>query len=1307
MKMRNFNFKAALALVCLSLAGTTTLFSKENIGQKVANGKGLRTTANCAPASSSIELDINNVRALIHNGGDMWWDLVNNPRYEVPKLPVDQRASARYSSFSGSVWIGGVDESGQLRVAAMTYRQSGNDFWPGPLTANGATIDQATCAAWDKHYEIKKEEILAFRSDHLNSVTTGAPLDLDKYPAVKSWPAFGYDADGNRVAMAPFVDVDGDPLNYTPGAGDYPDITPCPGGGSPDQAIWWVINDKGDVHSETGGEAIGLEIQMMAFAFATTDEVNSMTFYKYKITNKSTLKLKDTYIGQWVDSDLGNWSDDYVGCDTTRGLGFTYNGDANDETAQGYGLNPPAFGLDFFQGPIGDDGNRLDMQHFVYYSNDWSLRGNPEAAAHYYGYLRGYWKDGSRMVDNGRDGYSVTAPGPDTDYLFPGDPGWCGGGGDGGWSEVSANLTPYDRRFLQSAGPFTLQPGAVNDIIVGAVWQRAYFNDQLGSVCALLTADDIAQSLFDNCFRLLEGPDAPVLTVNEYDQKLLINWDYSDPLAYNNYHESYLQADPSLKAQGLADSLFAFEGYLIYQLADASVAASDVFDTDKARIVAQCDLKNGVSTIVNRTSSTVPGMSDPVIVDVVMVQGADEGIFHSIEVTEDLFAAGSDRRLHNYTTYYFAALAYAYNNTPTGGRKFVQGNRFFKSYSAIPHKIDFESFGTVLNSEYDSGLEVTQIAGVCNGGNFVEINAATLNSILASDSVGSITYLPNHAPIIVKVVDPKSVKKGSYRLEVVKKVYDGKATTIRSDSVTIIDSTFTEWFLLEGADTIYKSTYVQRTQTGVLGNSTTNRPEPLSGMERIISGHGISIVVQDVEEAGNSQIDGVIGASLTFDDPLQAWLSGVPDLDGVETWDWILAGSDTTTDRGARESDDIYRDNHVYDPEEHFEGLVPGWAPFCLAKQFINTEGVEVRPGVDIRRTASGSGIKADRITNLSQLPDVDIVFTPDVSKWSKCLVIETTPSKSLGSGAWPMAARWDYPVVNAGDITKNTSADLVTEQGKGWFPGYAVDVNTGRRLNIFFGENSWDRDNNGTDMLWNPTSSIGSAEGTIAGGRHYVYVTRQTYDGCEYLYSYLSNGTLPTTGTGSLLFLDQNDPFTDMRVAYELVAWVGCPVLSTGYSFTDPKSIPTTARVKLRVNQPIRSRAGTTDHPIFTFSTDALASETGVHDVAVNSLLNNVRVVPNPYYAFSKYEQSQLQTVVKMTNLPRKCVIKIYSLSGTLVRTYIKENDEPYQNWDLKNSNGTPVASGAYIIHVDAGELGETVVKFFAVMPEIDLNAF
>ena len=85
---------------------------------------------------------------------------------------------------------------------------------------------------------------------------------------------------------------------------------------------------------------------------------------------------------------------------------------------------------------------------------------------------------------------------PECDFMFPGDtdPNF-----DEEWDETTAGNMPSDRRFLQSAGPFTLEPGAVNYITVGVVWARG--NDgPLSSVEAMKEADIMAQDLFDNCF---------------------------------------------------------------------------------------------------------------------------------------------------------------------------------------------------------------------------------------------------------------------------------------------------------------------------------------------------------------------------------------------------------------------------------------------------------------------------------------------------------------------------------------------------------------------------------------------------------------------------------------------------------------------------------------------------------------------------------------------------------------------------------------------------------------------------------------
>lgn len=171
---------------------------------------------------------------------------------------------------------------------------------------------------------------------------------------------------------------------------------------------------------------------------------------------------------------------------------------------------------------------------------------------------------------------------------------------------------------------------------------------------------------------------------------------------------------------------------------------------------------------------------------------------------------------------------------------------------------------------------------------------------------------------------------------------------------------------------------------------------------------------------------------------------------------------------------------------------------------------------------------------------------------------------------------------------------------------------------------------------------------------------------------------------------------------------YAGIPMLNSGYNFTVPSAIPSDVKISIRVSRPYaKDSAATVLKPVFDFSMKSMAANLNNNSVAKDAMMNLVRIVPNPYYAFSKYETSQLQNIVKFTNLPKKCKIRIYTLNGTLIRTFNKESDEPFQNWDLKNRDGVPVASGIYIIHIDGFDLGEKILKFFAVMPQIDLNSY
>ena len=101
------------------------------------------------------------------------------------------------------------------------------------------------------------------------------------------------------------------------------------------------------------------------------------------------------------------------------------------------------------------------------------------------------------------------------------------------------------------------------------------------------------------------------------------------------------------------------------------------------------------------------------------------------------------------------------------------------------------------------------------------------------------------------------------------------------------------------------------------------------------------------------------------------------------------------------------------------------------------------------------------------------------------------------------------------------------------------------------------------------------------------------------------------------------------------------------------------------------------------------------------------IRVVPNPYYGSSFYEDSQLDNIVKITNLPERCTISVFGLNGTRVRQIRKDNTLTFVEWDLRNDYNVPISSGVYIIHIDAGELGEKVVKWFGTLRPVDLNSF
>jgi hypothetical protein len=174
---------------------------------------------------------------------------------------------------------------------------------------------------------------------------------------------------------------------------------------------------------------------------------------------------------------------------------------------------------------------------------------------------------------------------------------------------------------------------------------------------------------------------------------------------------------------------------------------------------------------------------------------------------------------------------------------------------------------------------------------------------------------------------------------------------------------------------------------------------------------------------------------------------------------------------------------------------------------------------------------------------------------------------------------------------------------------------------------------------------------------------------------------------------------------------WVGMPMAVTNQEWLSNDCL-----IRLRVGKPYAknysvSTVGATtprneNWPMYSFTTEDIATTYNQNDVA-KTALDIINVVPNPYYGYSGYETDQLDNRVKITNLPEKCTISIYTVNGIMVRKITKDAIKTSVDWDLKNSAGIPIAGGIYLIHIKAPGIGEKVVKWFGVLRPVDLNAF
>lgn len=411
-------------------------------------------------------LDANHIKAAILTGGDLFnngTDLGGEFRY----LPDPAQPS---TLLNASLWIMGVDEGGNLRVSASTYRYHYTDFAPGPLSPENGQPYPDACADWDRIFKVSLASVEAFK-------TTGATLTLEQkiaqFPDIMSWPGrqnpwfsdvYGFDLPNTAQDMAPFFDVNNDG-NYDPQQGDLPAVilngkAPF----LPTQLIWCVMNDVDSYDPENNGtQPVQMEVQLTAWAFDCPEkpELSDAVFTSHKLIYRGTENLEPASIGLFTDFDLGCYADDFTGSAPEINTWYAYNQDAVDGMGGGFCAGeanaafvntPPVQSVTMLNRPL---------EHFLPFGSFSAPEeiNIPEISIEFYYTLTGSWREGTPLTYGG-NGYN---PGSSNlaGFAFPDDPSSVSG-----WSMCTTNLPLDDVRTLGSTSlADVLVPGAVNELV--------------------------------------------------------------------------------------------------------------------------------------------------------------------------------------------------------------------------------------------------------------------------------------------------------------------------------------------------------------------------------------------------------------------------------------------------------------------------------------------------------------------------------------------------------------------------------------------------------------------------------------------------------------------------------------------------------------------------------------------------------------------------------------------------------------------------------------------------------------------------
>ena len=106
-----------------------------------------------------------------------------------------------------------------------------------------------------------------------------------------------------------------------------------------------------------------------------------------------------------------------------------------------------------------------------------------------------------------------------------------------------------------------------------------------------------------------------------------------------------------------------------------------------------------------------------------------------------------------------------------------------------------------------------------------------------------------------------------------------------------------------------------------------------------------------------------------------------------------------------------------------------------------------------------------------------------------------------------------------------------------------------------------------------------------------------------------------------------------------------------------------------------------------------------GKVSTVVDTTLDTIKVVPNPYIVRSRFNETSISRKLRFTNLPQECRISIFTVTGELVKVLDHNNQfDGNEWWDLRSANNQEIAPGLYIYHVESNNGEEKIGKFAVI---------